>query len=117
MMTGAINLNIQVLLPGGVMSNEKPFKIVVVKPTLSSLKPAAAPKVGLDLTLNISGKNFAPGGVVLYNGAPFIATFLDSRHLTVLIPAASVTKAGSNSVQIQNPGGLKSIIKRIRVAQ
>jgi trimeric autotransporter adhesin len=66
-------------------------------------------------TLTLSGSNFMPGAVALWNGAPLSTTFTDPSHLSVAIAASDVASPGPKLVIVQNPGSPNSAAVTITV--
>lgn len=64
---------------------------------------AVAPGVS-GFTLSVSGTAFVSGTTIDFNRTPLTTTFVDSEHLTALVPAADVADAGTAVVTVVNPG-------------
>jgi trimeric autotransporter adhesin len=77
-------------------------------PGLTSSTPSAANHGDGNLNLSITGSNFVPGAVLLWNGAERTTTFIDSTHLSVAIPASDLASAGTASLVVNNPGSANS---------
>lgn len=77
-------------------------------PGLVSVSPASAAAGGGNFTLTVTGSGFVPGAVLKWNGAERTTTFVDSSHLTVAIPKADLTHAGTATVVVNNPGSSDS---------
>ena len=77
-------------------------------PGLVSASPASAAAGSGNLTLTVTGSGFVPGAVLKWNGAERTTTFVDSSHLTVAIPKADLTHAGTATVVVNNPGSSDS---------
>jgi hypothetical protein len=78
-----------------------------------SLVPTAVSPGGSDFTLILSGTGFVPGAGVDFNNTGISATFVDSEHLSVTIPAANVATAATASVSVINPppgGGASNVV-------
>ena len=67
------------------------------------LVPAAVSPGGSGLTLKVSGTGFVSGATVDCNGAPLVTTFVDSEHLSAILPTTSVATAATDSVTVVNP--------------
>ena len=77
------------------------------------LTPTAVSPGNPGFALNVTGAGFVPGGVVNFNRTPLPTTFVDSEHLTALVPAADVATAGTASVMVVNPtpgGGVSNVV-------
>jgi uncharacterized repeat protein (TIGR01451 family) len=77
-------------------------------PGLVSVSPSSAATGSGNLTLTVTGTNFVPGAVLLWNGAERSTTFVDSAHLTVAIPASDVSQSGTANLVVNNPGASNS---------
>lgn len=80
-------------------------------PKASSLSPASAVAPGSNTWVTITGSNFVPGSVALWNGSPRTSVFVNSGQLRVAIPTADLMKPGTaNKVSVSNPapGGGRS---------
>jgi hypothetical protein len=67
------------------------------------LVPAAVAPGGSGITLHVSGAGFVSGATVNFNGVPLTTTFVDTEHLSALLPAASVATAETAPVTVVNP--------------
>jgi hypothetical protein len=75
------------------------------------LVPSAVSPGGSGLTLRVSGTGFVSGATVDFNGTPLTTTFVDSGHLSAVLPATDVATAKTASVRVVNPapgGGASS---------
>src|SRR5262249_40194594 len=72
-------------------------------PGLTSVTPSNA-GAGSNITLSVTGSKFVPGAVLLWNGAERTSTFVDSSHLTVAIPVSDLSKSGTATLVVNNPG-------------
>ncbi len=89
-------LSIQINPSGPVTANAVPFLNQPFVPT--AVAPGAS-----GLTLSVSGTGFVSGATIDFNGTPLTTTFVDSEHLSALVPAASVATAQTASVTVVNP--------------
>ena len=71
-------------------------------PTLSALSPANVTAGSAGLTLRVSGLNFCPKCVVLWNGAQRPTQVVSSVSATVTLSASDLAQAGRNSVLMLN---------------
>jgi uncharacterized repeat protein (TIGR01451 family) len=97
-------LSITVSNPGtlpstAVVINVSPNSV----PTLSSIAPDSAPFGGADFTISVSGLNFVPASVVLWNGSARPTVFGSTSQLTASISAADIRSLGNNAVSVSNP--------------
>jgi hypothetical protein len=77
------------------------------------LVPSAVSPGSSDFTLVLSGTGFVPRAGVDFNNTGISATFVDSEHLSVTIPAANVATAGTAPVSVINPppgGGASNVV-------
>jgi hypothetical protein len=58
---------------------------------------------GSALTLRVSGTGFVSGATLDFNGTPLTTTFVDSGHLSALLPATDVATAKTASITVVNP--------------
>jgi trimeric autotransporter adhesin len=79
-------------------------------PTASSLSPNSAVAPGRNTWVTITGSNFVPGSVALWNGSQRTTVFVNSRKLRMAIPAADLVQPAVNKVRVSNPipGGGRS---------
>jgi hypothetical protein len=77
------------------------------------LVPTAISPGSSDFTLILSGTGFVHGAGIDFNNTGISATFVDSEHLSVTIPAANVATAGTAPVSVINPppgGGASNVV-------
>ncbi len=98
-------------MPTGAAGNPVPF-------LNQPLVPAAASPGSSNFSLLLSGTGFVPGAGIDFDNTGISATFVDSEHLSVTIPAANVTTARTAAVSVINPppGGGKSNVVFFQVA-
>jgi hypothetical protein len=109
-------VNVQVVNPGGTLSNSVPFT-VVAGPTLSTISPTTVPAGSATFTLIVAGTNFVSRSQVSFNGAALATTFGSSTGLTAVVPANLVTTAGQVNAQVINPDGPPSNTLPFNVAR
>jgi hypothetical protein len=68
------------------------------------LVPTAISPGASGFTLSVSGTGFVSGATIDFDRAPLATTFVDSKHLTAMIPAADVASAGTLAATVVNPG-------------
>lgn len=71
---------------------------------ISSLSPNTSAATGLNFILTVNGSGFAPGSVVMWNGAETTTIFVSSSQLTAKIPGTDIQGAGTAQVAVLNPG-------------
>jgi hypothetical protein len=77
------------------------------------LVPASVSPSSSGLTLKVTGAGFVSGAMIDFNGTPLTTTFVDSEHLSALLPAADVATAKTASVTVVNPapsGGSSNVV-------
>ena len=99
-------VNVQVVNPGGALSNVVTF--TVVAPSLASISPATVPVGSAAFTLAVTGASFVSGAQVSVNSTALATTFVSSNSLTAAVPANLVAATGQCNVQVANPGGAPS---------
>lgn len=92
--TNALSIQIE---PTGPPGNPVPFLNQPLVPT--AVSPGSP-----GFTLSVSGTGFVSGTSVNFNRAPLTTTFVDTEHLTAMVPAADVANAGTTAVTVVNPG-------------
>jgi hypothetical protein len=81
-----------------------------------TLVPTAVSPGSGGFVLKVSGTGFVSGATVDFNGAPLMTTFVDSEHLSAVVPAADVATAGTASVTVVNAGSARSNVVYFQVA-
>jgi FG-GAP-like repeat/Putative Ig domain/FG-GAP repeat len=77
------------------------------------LVPTAVAPGGPAFTLSVSGTGFVSGATIDFNSVPLTTAFVDSEHLTALVPATNVATAKTASVTVVNPapgGGSSNVV-------
>jgi hypothetical protein len=72
-------------------------------PTCTALSPASATIGSAQLTLTVTGNNFAQDSRVRWNGSDRATTFVSRTELRATIPAADVVAGGNASVTVFTP--------------
>ncbi len=88
-------LSIQIM-PIGAAGNPVPF-------LNQSLAPTAVSPGASGFTLRVSGTGFVSGATVNFNRNALATTFVDSEHLTAMVPASEIANAGTAAVSVANP--------------
>ena len=89
-------LSVQIA-PTGPAGNPVPFLNQPLVPTVVS--PGSP-----GFTLKVSGTGFVSGAIVNFNRTPLATTFVDSEHLTAMVPAVAIANAETAAVTAVNPG-------------
>ncbi len=88
--------------PGVATSNAMPF---TVSPVLFSVDPAWAAAGGPAVNLTATGVGFTRNGVLTFNGAVLVTTYVNSTMLSAALPATLLRTAGSAVVQVADSTG------------
>ncbi|MGO9239910.1 MAG: IPT/TIG domain-containing protein [Bryobacteraceae bacterium] len=80
------------------------FRLDTEPPVITELSPGWATAGQAGFTLTVTGTNFFPGAVVLWNGTPLTTTPSSPGTLTVTIPASYVATATTASVTVDSAG-------------
>jgi IPT/TIG domain len=101
--------------PGGGSSSAVTIQISAVLPTIAGVTPAS---VTAGQTITVTGTNFGPGTLVLFNGTPIPTTAMSATQVSAAIPAAAAV--GPASVVVENPaasasGALNSATSTIQI--
>ncbi len=93
--------------PGGGLTAPLAFEARASAPTLATISPTSANSGASQLTLTATGSGFVGTSSVRWNGAALSTTFVNATTLTAVVPAATLTLAGSQSVTVftPTPGG------------
>jgi hypothetical protein len=77
-------------------------------PGLTSISPTSASAGGQDFTLTVSGRNFASGSTVLWDGTDLVTTFDSAARLTAQVTASLIADPVTATVTVENPDGSSS---------
>ncbi len=85
-------------------------KIKSPTPVSQLSSPSAVSHGSGNFRMSVRGTGFVPGSVVMWNGKTSSASFVSPTQMTVYVPAASITSAGTATLEVKNPapGGGKS---------
>lgn len=72
-------------------------------PSISSLSITSATVGSGDTTITVTGTNFTSTSIAQWAGTNIGTTYVSSTQLTVVIPAANLTTAGTYSITVRNP--------------
>ena len=86
-----------------------------IKPTILTLTPASIRAGSATTTLSISGSNFLPGAVVLFNQARLETTYRSDTLLEAEVDAKLIVEGGAVDVRAQNPKGELSASARLLI--
>ncbi len=105
--------------PGGGPSAAATFTVNNPAPTLTGIDPMSGTVGDSDTTITLIGTNFISSSTVHFTGVVLAApsgtatqlmgvalatTFVSATQLTAVIPAADLTAAGADSINVVNPG-------------
>lgn len=97
---------IQVRNPDGQLSATATLAILSRPPRILTLSPTSSAAGTQSLTLAISGTDFQPGAVVLFQNDPLPTTFVSATQLSALLVNATLLAIpGSRTVAVRNPDG------------
>ncbi|HEX8184123.1 MAG TPA: IPT/TIG domain-containing protein, partial [Blastocatellia bacterium] len=83
-----------------------------IKPVINSLTPASIRAGSGAITLAVSGSDFLPGAVLLFNEAQLATTFRSGALLEAQVEANLTAAGGAVEVRVRNPrGGLSASAK------
>ncbi len=111
---GAIAVSVVSPAPGGGKSNEL---ILTIKappnpvPGLTAISPATAIEGDQETALTVTGTNFVPGAIVLWNSISLPTTYLSANQLSALIPQSLLANVVMVDITVFNPapgGGLSN---------
>ncbi|HYL76814.1 MAG TPA: hypothetical protein VEU96_21540 [Bryobacteraceae bacterium] len=80
-----------------------PLPSDTLQPTLAAASPSSVDSGGGDFTLVVTGKNFAPGTTLRWNGFARPTNVLDATHLNATIAASDIAQAGRASIDAFSP--------------
>ncbi len=101
----AIPVNVFVLNPDSTASNFLPFTINVSSntlPTLTKISPNFSLVGGPDVTMTLTGTNFATSSTALFGPLALATTFVSNTQLTAVVPASALTKIAQVNVTVSN---------------
>ena len=100
LLTTAGQANVQVLNPGGTLSNIATFTIGSLTPTLVSLSPSTIAAGSPGFTMSLTGTNFVSGAQVTWNSTQLATSFGSASALTATVPSNLLVGAGVVNVQV-----------------
>ena len=93
-------VNVAVMNPGGASTATLPF--TVRAPTISSIAPSSVPVGSAAFSLTVSGSNFAPGSLIVFNGTALSTSVPESGGLVATVPSTLLGVAGVVNVVVVN---------------
>ncbi len=100
---GTATVNVSNPSPGGGTTASKNFSIVNPVPSVTRLSPTNQTAGGAAFTLTVTGTNFEPNSVVLWNGSSRTTTYVSAISLTAAITAADIATPGTANVSVTTP--------------
>jgi hypothetical protein len=76
----------------------------VEPPSITTTNPTYAYAGAAATTITISGADFGPTSVVLWNGTPLVTQYVSASQLTAVIPAADLVDVSTDSITVNTPG-------------
>ncbi|MGA8145667.1 MAG: hypothetical protein WB987_17410 [Candidatus Acidiferrales bacterium] len=100
-------LNLWILVVASLVLSACEQQINFPKPVLKSMSPTTRQANDTGFLLTVMGSQFSPGSLVEWNGNALQTNFLDTGHMTSLIPASLIQNPGTATVVIftSQPGG------------
>jgi hypothetical protein len=89
---------------GGATTKAITLPIVTAEPEIDALSPSVASTGSDGFTLTVAGSGFASGAIAQWNGSPLVTSFVDTAHLTAVVPEALLASAGAVSVTVVSDG-------------
>jgi hypothetical protein len=86
-----------------------------IKPVIRSLAPAVIRAGSAATMLSISGSNFLPGALVLFNQSQLATTYRSETLLEAEVDAKLMVEGGAVEVRVQNPKGELSASARLLI--
>ena len=99
--------------PGGGASNSLNFTVDNPEPAISSVSPIAGETGEGDITLTLTGSDFAADSVVYANATALATTFSNTSLLAATIPAVMLSSTGTLAITVVTPapgGGASSAV-------
>ena len=81
------------------------YTVVGITPTLSAIAPTSTAAGVPGFTLTVTGSNFTPQALVLWNGQSLPTTVVSSTELTAAVPATDVASAATVPVTVVDGSG------------
>jgi uncharacterized repeat protein (TIGR03803 family) len=79
------------------------FSTADVSPTLTAMSPNSGSAGTPSLIIALTGSNFVPDSVALFNGNALSTSFVDPGHLTAALPATAFLLDGLYPITVSNP--------------
>ncbi len=115
---GTFTLAVHNSRPGGGTSAPQALTIANPQPVLNQIDPPATIVGANDFTVTLTGSGFTPTSAVQASGKVLSASYIDSGHLSAVVPANLANVAGNVPLIVVNdsPGGGASTAQQFIVA-
>ncbi len=97
------NFPVTVEVPGAGISNVYYFSVIPAAPTITSLSPIQRTVGDATTTLTVVGTNFSNSSIVRWDGSDLVTTYVDSTHLTAVIPRINMMTDGIYNILVFTP--------------
>lgn len=102
--TSAGSIQIVVSNPGSPVVQSNAGTVMVATPALTlSISPNSAVAGSPDTKITVSGSGFFADSVVQWNTTALATTYVNSRQLTAIVPAALISGFAQASIQVSTP--------------
>lgn len=106
--------NVSIISLGTIRS---PHLTQIALPVLQQFGPMATLTSSVDLPITVTGFGFVNGAVVRLDETAVATTFVSSRRLTAVVPAAMLAGPRRYAVDVENPGPVRSNVSDLTVMQ
>jgi hypothetical protein len=103
------SLQISATNPGTAASSSVSLQVQSNVPSISSLTPSTVAVNGPSFMLSVTGQGYATNAVVRVNNNARTTTFVDTNHLTAIIPGTDLTTARTLSITVFNPTPINQV--------
>lgn len=111
----AENVPFKATNPDGKETDAQPFKLVLPKPSLTSLNPVSAAVNQSTKAVTVTGSNFIKKTIIRVGGTDRVTTYVSGTSLTFLLTDADVAAPATLDVTAVNPDGVSSDKKTFAV--
>ena len=100
---GNIPVSVTTPAPGGGTTGNLTFQVTQAAPTLTTLSPTSTAAGTPGISITITGTGFVSGSAARWDGTGVTTSFVSSTKLTITVPAAWLTTAGTHQIDVVNP--------------
>ena len=105
LLTNPGTATITVADPGGVaVGGSATFSLPA--PTLSSIFPSSGKLGDANTTVTVTGQGFVTGATAYWNTTALVTTWVDPNHVTAVIPASLLIRAGTATITVVDPNNV-----------